>query len=135
MHKVILRFNGTESKEEIHEKLKEALEFPDYYGRNLDALYDCLTDLQEETAIGFIRWNTETEKEETAKYLYTMQRVFREAEEENPHLAVFFPEDLEQYDDPEGRQDSVDAVSGPDMADLEDLQIMDGVFSMDTGAD
>ena len=123
------------NRKALHNYLASKLDLPDYYGRNLDALYDCLTDLQEETAIGFIRWNTETEKEETARYLYTMQRVFREAEEENPHLAVFFPEDLEQYDDPEGRQDSVDAVSGPDMADLEDLQIMDGVFSMDTGAD
>ena len=29
---------------EIHEVLKHDLEFPDYYGGNLDALWDCLTD-------------------------------------------------------------------------------------------
>ena len=31
--------------EELHAALKEAFEFPDYYGGNLEALHDCLTDL------------------------------------------------------------------------------------------
>ena len=30
---------------EIHEVLKRDLEFPDYYGGDLDALWDCLTDM------------------------------------------------------------------------------------------
>ena len=30
---------------EIHEVLKRDLEFPDYYGGHLDALWDCLTDM------------------------------------------------------------------------------------------
>ena len=30
---------------EIHEVLKRDLEFPDYYGGNLHALRDCLTDM------------------------------------------------------------------------------------------
>ena len=30
---------------EIHEVLKRDLEFPYYYGGNLDALWDCLTDM------------------------------------------------------------------------------------------
>lgn len=29
---------------DIHEILKRDLDFPDYYGGNLDALWDCLTD-------------------------------------------------------------------------------------------
>ncbi|KMZ55581.1 barstar family protein [Dorea sp. D27] len=32
-------------KEEAHAYLKERLGLPDYYGANLDALYDCLTEL------------------------------------------------------------------------------------------
>lgn len=28
-----------------HKYIKKALDFPDYYGENLDALYDCLCDL------------------------------------------------------------------------------------------
>ena len=34
-----------------HKYLKETLNFPDYYGENLDALYDCLTDIGTETEI------------------------------------------------------------------------------------
>lgn len=30
---------------DIHRVLKDSLNFPDYYGGNLDALYDCLTDM------------------------------------------------------------------------------------------
>jgi len=29
---------------EIHKALKEGLDFPKYYGENLDALWDCLTE-------------------------------------------------------------------------------------------
>lgn len=31
----------------MHDYLKEQLQFPEYYGNNLDALYDCLTDLDD----------------------------------------------------------------------------------------
>lgn len=40
-----------ENKEMLHDILADALGFPDWYGRNLDALYDCLTDIHEETEI------------------------------------------------------------------------------------
>ena len=32
-------------KEQAHSYLQEVFAFPDYYGRNLDALYDCLTEI------------------------------------------------------------------------------------------
>ena len=34
-----------------HEKIADALRFPPYYGRNLDALYDCLTAVGEKTVL------------------------------------------------------------------------------------
>ena len=43
--RVILDFSGAESVGQIHDLLKGAFGFPDYYGRNWDALYDCLGDL------------------------------------------------------------------------------------------
>ena len=35
-----------DSRETLHQTLFELLQLPAWYGRNLDALYDCLTDLQ-----------------------------------------------------------------------------------------
>lgn len=43
--------HGQESLEEIHDRFAEALRLPVYYGRNLDALFDCLTDLQEDVTV------------------------------------------------------------------------------------
>ena len=31
---------------EMHAVIWKSLDFPDYYGNNFDALYDCLTDLE-----------------------------------------------------------------------------------------
>ena len=31
--------------EDLHEVLRTALAFPEWYGNNLDALYDCLTEI------------------------------------------------------------------------------------------
>ena len=38
-------FSSVEDYWDIHGILKESLNFPDYYGGNLDALFDCLTDM------------------------------------------------------------------------------------------
>lgn len=35
-----------DSKAEVLAALGKGLQLPDYYGKNLDALYDCLTDLE-----------------------------------------------------------------------------------------
>lgn len=46
-----IEIDGKLIKSEGHDYLKEALNFPDYYGKNLDALYDCLTEIGVETKI------------------------------------------------------------------------------------
>ena len=43
--KVVLDLAGAKSVGRLHEMLQEAFGFPDYYGKNWDALYDCLGDL------------------------------------------------------------------------------------------
>jgi len=38
--------NRCRTEAALHSEISEVLRFPDYYGRNFDALYDCLTDLE-----------------------------------------------------------------------------------------
>ena len=45
--KVVLDAEKMQTREAAHAHLKEMLELPEYYGRNLDALYDCLSDIDD----------------------------------------------------------------------------------------
>lgn len=49
MNEIVLY--GEEMKENPHGYIKEKLDFPDYYGENLDALFDCLTEMDRKTII------------------------------------------------------------------------------------
>ena len=44
MKKVIIDMKSWKDRESAHESLKEELGFPDWYGKNADALYDLLTE-------------------------------------------------------------------------------------------
>lgn len=37
-----LDLTGCKYLDELHKRIKKTLEFPDYYGENLDAFWDCL---------------------------------------------------------------------------------------------
>lgn len=54
-----IRLNGAlmTDKASAHEYLKQQLELPDYYGRNLDALYDLLTEYREPLVICVNAWS------------------------------------------------------------------------------
>lgn len=39
------------SRKGAHEYLAGKFKFPDYYGHNLDALYDCLTEVGNDTSV------------------------------------------------------------------------------------
>ena len=41
----ILDFRNIQYYGEIHKIVKEVMDFPDYYGENWDAFWDCLTDM------------------------------------------------------------------------------------------
>ena len=44
---IILDGRTVDSRETLHQRLSELLHLPVWYGRNLDALHDCLTELRE----------------------------------------------------------------------------------------
>ena len=49
MDKYTVDFSKVKYYIEIHEVLKRELDFPDYYGQNWDAFWDCLTDMAGQT--------------------------------------------------------------------------------------
>ena len=81
MKKITLDFENISGKEEMHKYLAEKFEFPDYYGKNLDALFECLTDIAEPTAVNIINAINDYDEQ--------IINVITSAEEENDNLAVF----------------------------------------------
>ncbi len=69
------------------EKAQKKLAFPDYYGNNLDALYDCLTDIYDKQTIMIPKEITSPRY--LGNYGKQMLRVFEDAAKENPHLQIF----------------------------------------------
>ena len=74
---------GCADKKELHARIADTLCFPDWYGHNLDALMDCLTDL-EDTHVTLTGWQAVDFPAEG------FWETFRDAEEENPALTVEF---------------------------------------------
>ena len=48
---IILNCEKLARREQAHQYLAHMLDFPDYYGNNLDALFDCLTELGDCTIV------------------------------------------------------------------------------------
>ena len=79
MKQVILDGNILADATQVHDYLKEMLEFPEYYGKNLDALHDCLTDLQDVEI-------TITSPDEDGAIFQRILRVFKAADRKNETL-------------------------------------------------
>ena len=74
-----LNGNDITNREQLHDALSEALELPEWYGRSLDALYDCLTDLSVPTTIHVENWPEED-------YMQRALAVLRDAAEDKDKL-------------------------------------------------
>lgn len=68
------------SKEEAYELIATELAFPEYFGKNLDALYDCLSDMSAENTIHFV--NTAILEEYLGDYAEKILSCFRDASSE-----------------------------------------------------
>ena len=79
MKQVILDGNILADAAKVHDYLMEMLEFPEYYGKNLDALHDCLTDLENVEI-------TITSPDENGAIFQRILRVFKAADRENETL-------------------------------------------------
>ena len=81
---------GVETKDALHERIARELELPDYYGSNLDALYDCLTEMRD-ASICFTNYL----QADTAMvgYMDALRRMCQDAASECSGLTITFAED------------------------------------------
>lgn len=70
MKKIRIDLNTFQDKRDLHLYLKKQCNFPEYYGCNLDALYDCLSENNE-----FFFEIVENEAYEM--YLLSIMKIFR----------------------------------------------------------
>ena len=82
---------NAKTRAELYDRLEKVLPLPDYFGRNLDALYDCLSEITEETSIKIL--DGECREYEIERYIRRLKRMFEGLAEENPNVRVSFESD------------------------------------------
>jgi len=94
-NRFILNLNGIYTREALHNTLAACLSLPDYYGRNLDALLDCLTDMRTDCVIEIFHLSDLMDN--LMEYAERFLNVLHIASFENHHLTLVFSEE-----DPDG---------------------------------
>lgn len=70
----------------LHAALAEKLQFPEYYGANLDALHDCLTALGTPTVLQIVDYPAL--EQNLGVYAQRFIHVVFDAAQENPNFTV-----------------------------------------------
>lgn len=91
INKMTILINGKRmlSKEETHRYISQKLNFPDYYGKNLNALWDMLTTIHKKTTIHMYNIDYFLSHSE---YKQKLIDLLVGASEENQYLDVMFTE-------------------------------------------
>jgi RNAse (barnase) inhibitor barstar len=92
--KIILDGNRILDRESMAIYMKEVFDLPSHFGKNLDALNDVLSEVQEDTDIVLTRRNVDEICK--GKYAYKVLMVLGRAADENPHLKIRFAENDEE---------------------------------------
>ena len=90
MRDIVLDLTPFEEKISLHGYLKETLNFPFYYGANLDALHDELTSEMDNLHITVCY--PAQPRGKMVDYLPRLLRVFRDAASVNYHLEIIYQE-------------------------------------------
>lgn len=85
MEEKIIDCTQIHTKEDLHRIFREVLCFPEYYGSNLDALHDCLTDISGKVRL--LDW--ETAEVRLGSYGQKAKRVLAAAALENTNLDLY----------------------------------------------
>lgn len=91
MRKLTLICDSLCSLHALHGEMKELFGFPEYYGENFDAMYDCLTDICEPTLLEI----RDLKKSGLGAAARILRQVLLDADESNPYFHVTFTRTLE----------------------------------------
>ena len=86
MMEVYLDGRALESREALHQALAALLPLPAYYGKNLDALHDCLTDLSDPVHLTVL--HAQALENALGAYCRSFHRVLSDSAQENGHFTV-----------------------------------------------
>ena len=87
-------FTGVSDKEEFHDRVRDGIEVPDYYGNNLDALYDILTEDYTDKVIRIVGLGDMAD--DMRDYALKFRRLCEDICEEYEEITLIF-EDNEDY--------------------------------------
>ena len=88
MKTIILDVSAIYDRNELHSSIRNALDLPEWYGMNLDALHDCLTDISEETVVYIINYDLLAEN--IGEYADRFRRMFLMSQYENRMIKAIF---------------------------------------------
>ena len=80
MHIFLLDGKDMKTREQAYRVIEKTLEFPDWFGHNLDALADSLSEMDPDVAIVFV--NTQTLSDNLGGYAEKLLSCFRDVSEE-----------------------------------------------------
>lgn len=86
MAEIILDGLELASMEEVHNRFAWALDLPAWYGRNLDALFDCLTERSDEITVRLL--HRRALEKRLGRRGPALVRLLQRAGEENPHITL-----------------------------------------------
>ena len=94
MNIVVLDGRKMTDREAAHLYLQKKLNLPDYYGKNLDALYDCLTETGKPVQI-IVSYVAEMQ-DNLRRYADSLLNTLEAAEEKNPNISVIIEEIVDE---------------------------------------
>lgn len=97
MRNIEINLADVKSFDEFHDLIREKLNFPEYYGRNLDAMHDCLTDIVDDVEVFFtgVKECREVSPEMNA-YMDGLERMLKDTSNQCDNLTFIMLADGEE---------------------------------------
>ena len=88
MERIVMECGEIRTKEDFHSALAKAMDFPGWYGGNLDALHDLLTEIGTDTTLQLHSWADA--EAALGAYGSRLEKVMAVSALENPKLHIEF---------------------------------------------